>query len=240
MLQIDQFKEEITGKDHALVQEHFSHHNVEKEKDAIKLELSRVKRQIQSSKQIIEAQAVESKKLTAVIAEAELERERQRKEFASVLSERDVLRTQVRRCRDARCRLVAAPCPRAHVSCPLFCCSVYCCSFLVQLMKRDAELAALYEKLKMQRSMLDKGGSTFATQKKAESDLKATVAELRSELHIAKLQVCGNDGLPLTLSVCTTLPPPLPSYFPFFIASCLRVSGFQCRRSQVRNRAVGA
>jgi hypothetical protein len=38
---------------------------------------------------------MEMKKLSSVITEAELERDRQRKEFISVLSERDVLRTQV-------------------------------------------------------------------------------------------------------------------------------------------------
>ena len=102
--------------------------------------------------QIIEAQSLEMKKLTAVITEAELERDRQRKEFASVLSERDVLRTQ--------------------------------------LMKRDAELSALYEKLKIQRSKLDLGRSTFEAQKKVEAELKAQIADLKSELQLSKLQVC--------------------------------------------------
>ncbi len=101
--------------------------------------------------QIIEAQTLEMKKLTVVITEAELERDRQRKEFASVLSERDVLRTQ--------------------------------------LMKRDAELTALYEKLKIQRSMLDMGRATFDSAKKVEAELKAKIADLRSELHVSKLQV---------------------------------------------------
>ena len=91
------------------------------------------------------------KKLTVVITEAELERDRQRKEFASVLSERDVLRTQ--------------------------------------LMKRDSELTALYEKLKIQRSMLDMGRSTYEAQRKVQAELKAKIAELRQELHVSKLQV---------------------------------------------------
>lgn len=155
--QVDQYKEEITLKDHRLVKEHFDHHSVEKQKDALKAELQSVKRQMQSSKQIIEAQSLEMKKLTAVITEAELERDRQRKEFASVLSERDVLRTQ--------------------------------------LMKRDAELSALYEKLKIQRSKLDLGRSTFEAQKKVEAELKAQIADLKSELQLSKLQVSNVDDL---------------------------------------------
>jgi hypothetical protein len=91
------------------------------------------------------------KKLTIVMTEAELERDRQRKEYASVLSERDVLRTQ--------------------------------------LMKRDAELTALYEKLKIQRSMLDKGRATFEAQQKQESELKNQIADQKADLQVSKLQV---------------------------------------------------
>jgi hypothetical protein len=50
--QVDQFKEEITLKDHRLVKEHFDHHTVEKQKDSLKAELQSVKRQMQSSKQV--------------------------------------------------------------------------------------------------------------------------------------------------------------------------------------------
>ncbi len=50
--QVDQYKEEITMKDHCLVKEHFDHHTVDKQKDALKGELLRVKRQIHSSKQV--------------------------------------------------------------------------------------------------------------------------------------------------------------------------------------------
>ena len=49
---MDQYKEEITLKDHRLVKEHFDHHSVEKQKDGLKAELHSVKRQMQSSKQV--------------------------------------------------------------------------------------------------------------------------------------------------------------------------------------------
>ena len=40
-------------KDHRLVKEHFDHHTVEKQKDSLKAELQSVKRQMQSSKQVL-------------------------------------------------------------------------------------------------------------------------------------------------------------------------------------------
>jgi len=46
--QIEQLKEEITSKDHALVKEHFDHHKVEKEKETLQQELSRYKKKIES------------------------------------------------------------------------------------------------------------------------------------------------------------------------------------------------
>merc|ERR1719149_140502 len=51
--QIEQLKEEITAKDHSLVKEHFDHHKVDKEKEGLKNELTRIRKQIQSSEQII-------------------------------------------------------------------------------------------------------------------------------------------------------------------------------------------
>ena len=51
--QIEQLKEEITAKDHSLVKEHFDHHKVEKQKDVLNNELTKIRKQIQSSEQII-------------------------------------------------------------------------------------------------------------------------------------------------------------------------------------------
>merc|ERR1711998_389415 len=44
--QIEQLKEEIHAKDQALVQEHFDHMRVDKEKEALKLEKDKVSKQI--------------------------------------------------------------------------------------------------------------------------------------------------------------------------------------------------
>ncbi|KAL4102380.1 hypothetical protein PRIC1_006125 [Phytophthora ramorum] len=93
--QIEQLKEEITSKDHALVKEHFDHHKVDKEKEILKNELLRIKKQIQSSEQIILNQEQEITKLAKIIQEADEEKQRQVKEYGCVVHDRDTLRQQL-------------------------------------------------------------------------------------------------------------------------------------------------
>lgn len=76
---INQMKDEITSKDHALVKEHFDHHKVEKQKTTTRNELTKVRKQIESSQQIQTSQLIEIQKLGAIIQEAEEERQRQKK-----------------------------------------------------------------------------------------------------------------------------------------------------------------
>lgn len=151
LAQIETHKDEITRKDHQLVREHFDHHKVEKEKEAIRTEALRVKRQIRSCEEILEAQGVEGQKLVAVMRRAEEERARQSKEYQAAVAERDALRAQV--------------------------------------IQRDAELTALYEKLKIQRSTLEKGAAMFKTTKDEEAAIVASINRLRTELQVSKLQV---------------------------------------------------
>ena len=82
--QIDQLKEEISSKDAALVKEHLEHQRVEKEKESLKAELQRMKQQASESKAYIEAQEAEERKLLKIIAEADAERVRQKKELDQV------------------------------------------------------------------------------------------------------------------------------------------------------------
>ena len=117
--QIDQLKEEITSKEAALVKEHQIHQKVEKQKDALKAELQEMKKEAAESKAYIEQQEAEERKLLKIISEADAERLRQKKELDQVVSERDILGTQ--------------------------------------LVRRNDELALLYEKIKIQQSTLDKG-----------------------------------------------------------------------------------
>lgn len=93
--QIEQLKEEIVTKDHALVKEHFNHHSVDKEKETLKNELTKIKKQIYSSEQMILNQRSEVQKLTKIIQEAELERQRQQKEYEAIICERHVLGGQL-------------------------------------------------------------------------------------------------------------------------------------------------
>lgn len=92
---IEQLKEEITTKDHSLVKEHFDHHRVDKEREALKNELTRIRKQIQSSEQIIANQEHEISKLSIIIQEADDERQRQQKEYNAVINDRDNLRGQL-------------------------------------------------------------------------------------------------------------------------------------------------
>lgn len=82
--QIDQLKEEIQAKENALLKEHFEHQRVEKDKENLKSELNRLKQQAQESKAYIEAQEAEERKLLKIIAEADAERVRQKKELDQV------------------------------------------------------------------------------------------------------------------------------------------------------------
>ena len=93
--QIEQLKEEISVKDHAIVKEHFMHHSVEKEREMLKNELTKIRKQLKSSDGIIENQHVELLKLNRIIDEADNERRRQRNELTSVISERNLLIGQV-------------------------------------------------------------------------------------------------------------------------------------------------
>ena len=92
---IDQLKQEIVSKDQKLVKENFAHHRVQNEIQTLKNDLTRIRKQIQSSEQIINNQISEIRKLSKIIADADAERLRQRKEFDAVIAERDMLGTQL-------------------------------------------------------------------------------------------------------------------------------------------------
>ena len=65
--QIEQLKEEITAKDHALVKEHFDHAKVEKEKEGLRNELSKMKKLLEDNAETIDSQNQELIKLTSMI-----------------------------------------------------------------------------------------------------------------------------------------------------------------------------
>ena len=117
--QIDQLKEEITAKEAALMKEHLEHQRVEKEKEGLKADLARMRDQSVKTREYLEMQASENKKLLKIIQQSDDEKKRQKKELDQVVNERDILGTQ--------------------------------------LIRRNDELALLYEKIKIQQSTLNKG-----------------------------------------------------------------------------------
>uniref|UniRef100_A0A8C1JRR2 Cilia and flagella associated protein 58 n=1 Tax=Cyprinus carpio TaxID=7962 RepID=A0A8C1JRR2_CYPCA len=114
-----EMKHEITTKEVAIDKEHQEFQRVERERENLKAELQKMKQQAQETKQFIEKQEAEERELLKIIAEADAERIRQKKELDQVRNERDLLG--------------------------------------MQLMKRNEALALLYEKIKIQQSIMNKG-----------------------------------------------------------------------------------
>ncbi|KAK7110498.1 cilia- and flagella-associated protein 58-like [Littorina saxatilis] len=155
--QIDQLKEEIQTKESALVKEQLEHQRVEKEKETLKAELQKMKQQAAESKAYIEAQEAEERKLLKIIAEADAERVRQKKELDQVISERDILGTQ--------------------------------------LVRRNDELALLYEKIKIQHSVLNKGEVQYNQRLEDIRVLKLEIKKLRREKAVLQKSVANVEDL---------------------------------------------
>lgn len=155
--QIDQLKEEITTKEAALVKVNLDHARVEKEKESLKAELQRMKQQAAESKTQLEQMEKEVAKLQQVIREADAERKRQMKELDQVISERDILGTQ--------------------------------------LVRRNDELALLYEKIKIQQSTLNKGEIQYRQRLEDIRILKLEIKKLRREKTILTKSVASVEDL---------------------------------------------
>jgi len=155
--QIDQLKEEIQAKEGALVKEHLEHQRVEKEKETLKAELQKMKQLAAENKAYIEAQEAEERKLLKIISEADAERVRQKKELDQVISERDILGTQ--------------------------------------LVRRNDELALLYEKIKIQQSTLNKGEIQYNQRLEDIRVLKLEIKKLRREKTILQKSVANVEDL---------------------------------------------
>ncbi|XP_009008499.1 cilia- and flagella-associated protein 58 [Callithrix jacchus] len=141
--QVDQLKEEISAKESAFVKLHLEQQRIEKEKETLKAELQKLRQQALETKHFIEKQEAEERKLLRIIAEADGERLRQKKELDQVISERDILGSQ--------------------------------------LVRRNDELALLYEKIKIQQSVLNKGESLYNQRLEDMRILKLEIKKLRRE-----------------------------------------------------------
>ncbi|XP_040293726.1 cilia- and flagella-associated protein 58 isoform X1 [Bufo bufo] len=155
--QVDQLKEEITSKESALFKASLDRQRLEKEKEALKAELQKMKQQSIEAKQFIENQEAEERKLLKIISEADAERLQQRKELDQVIGERDMLGTQ--------------------------------------LVRRNDELALLYEKIKIQESILNKGESQYKQRVEDIRLLKLEIKKLRREKGILSKTVANVEDL---------------------------------------------
>ncbi|XP_012294733.1 cilia- and flagella-associated protein 58 isoform X1 [Aotus nancymaae] len=155
--QVDQLKEEISAKESALVKLHLEQQRIEKEKETLKAELQKLRQQALETKHFIEKQEAEERKLLRIIAEADGERLRQKKELDQVISERDILGSQ--------------------------------------LVRRNDELALLYEKIKIQQSMLNKGESQYNQRLEDMRILKLEIKKLRREKGILARSVANVEEL---------------------------------------------
>merc|ERR1712113_981805 len=155
--QIEQLKEEIKEKEEKLKKEHFLHSQQQRLCESIKDQMEKAKkRQLQLHSQK-DAQQAEIKKLESRIHEAEAERNTQKRKYEEIISERDVLGTQ--------------------------------------LIRRNDELALLYEKIKIQQRTLQEGEIAYKERLEESRSLAIRSAALKRELHIGKQCVDNIDDL---------------------------------------------
>ena len=92
---ITQLKEDIVSKERQLIRERTQRALVDKQRERLKAELSRIDKMIKSSGKILVGQKSEISALSDVVQKGDAELSRQEKEYASVMHERDILRTQL-------------------------------------------------------------------------------------------------------------------------------------------------
>lgn len=153
--QIEQLKEEIKEKDKQLITEHFEHQFISRESEKTEKNLGKHDTQQARLQKVVDDQSQEIKKLEGTIQEAEVERQNQRKEFEGVISERNILGTQ--------------------------------------LIRRNEELALLYEKIKIQESTLKKGEIQYRNRLQEINGQKDGIGGLKYDLCVAKQQVENID-----------------------------------------------
>merc|ERR1719356_1819473 len=155
--QIEQLKEEIKEKDKALVSEHTEYQSISRDTEKFTDNLKKHQKATTRSHQVVEQQQGEIKKLESTIQEAESERQNQRKEFEAVISERNILGTQ--------------------------------------LVRRNEELALLYEKIKIQESTLKKGEIQYKLRQDDVKKQKDAIGRLKQDLYISQQEAESADDL---------------------------------------------
>ncbi|XP_066046667.1 cilia- and flagella-associated protein 58 [Chamaea fasciata] len=155
--QLDHLKEELREKDVALEKAHVEFQQSEDEKESLKAELLKMTKQAQEARAYIANQEAEEKNLLKIIAEADAERLKHKKEFDKVLSERRALGTQ--------------------------------------LIHRNDEVALLYEKIKIQQAILNRGETEYRQRMEDMRILKLEIKKLRREKGILGKSVANVEEL---------------------------------------------
>ncbi|CAE7925789.1 CFAP58, partial [Symbiodinium sp. KB8] len=148
--QIEQLKEEVTAKDRALVAEHFDHASVGKKLEQKEKEVAELKSMLSEADAALRKQDIQISKLNNTIRRMDEDLMQQKKEYDQVMTERDILGTQ--------------------------------------LIRRNDELALLYEKVKIQDSTLRKGEAQYQQRLDDIRMLKLKIADLRRSLQIVTSQ----------------------------------------------------
>ena len=143
--QIEQLKDEIKQKERELVNEEVKVNQLIKERKNHEIQIDACKKKTEKREKTIEAYNSELHRLNQIIAEADAEKARQKRDHVNVVNERDILGTQ--------------------------------------LIRRNDELAQVYEKIRIQQSMLKKGEVQYNDRLKEVQQLNLRVHQLRSELN---------------------------------------------------------
>merc|ERR1711904_381044 len=108
-------------------------------------QMEKAKKKQQQLAHQVETQGADIKKLESTIHDAETERQNQKREYENVISDRDILGTQ--------------------------------------LIRRNDELALLYEKIKIQQSTLQKGEIQYKERLEEIRTLRIKIAALKREVY---------------------------------------------------------
>ena len=180
--QISQLKEEIDAKEAALAKEHFDLAQKEKDIEENKKKIETLSTSIATKDNSIKNFVNEISKLGYIIKESEQQRKKLKEEYETVVSERDILGTQ--------------------------------------LIRRNDELALLYEKIRIQQSTLAKGETQYRERLNEIELLKNRIADILRELNLYRNRVLY---LPLKYRLADTS---RPSKF-----QSLRAKFIACKKS---------
>merc|ERR1712131_364351 len=155
--QIDQLKDEIAGKENMLAKTTLDFTKIQKEKISLTAEIDQMKKRQEDSRLQLNDMEKETGRLHVIIREADADRKRQQKELDQVITERDILGTQ--------------------------------------LVRRNDELALLYEKIKLQQATMKKGELQYTSRMDDIRVLKLEIRKLHREKTILNKHVSSVDEL---------------------------------------------